>query len=142
MEFAWDDLDSECRLLLSLAVGVYVHESWVPFLRHKRQGSLASHLFFEALQASHALAERCLSCGLTFGRGMAGGGDAVATCGGTEIAEACRRRGPTGEQAEAEPGLGGLSVGVSYDVRHENVSLPQRECLVSFPFNSRLVLLK
>lgn len=112
MEFARDDLESGCRLLLSLAVGVYVHVSWVPFLRHNRQGSLPSHLFFEALQASHALAERCLSWGLTFGRGMAGISDAVATCGGgTEVAEACRRRGPTGEKAEAEPGLGGLSLG-------------------------------
>lgn len=38
VEFAWDDLDPERRLLLSLAVGVNVHVSWVPFLRHNRQG--------------------------------------------------------------------------------------------------------
>lgn len=38
IEFARDDCDSEWRLLLSLAVGVYVHVSWVPFLRHNRQG--------------------------------------------------------------------------------------------------------
>lgn len=118
MELAWGDLDSECRLLLPLAVGLYVHVSWVPFLRHNRHGWLPSHLFFEALQASHALAERCLSCGLTLGRGMAGVNDTVAASGGTEVLEAFRSRGPTGEQAEAEPGLRNLSVGTSYDIRH------------------------
>lgn len=39
---------------------------------HRRQGWFASHLFFDALHESQALAERCLSCGLTLGRGIAG----------------------------------------------------------------------
>lgn len=64
------DCRTEGRDLLSRAVGVYVHVSCAPFLRHNRQGCLASHLFLDALHASHALTERCRSCGFTLGRGM------------------------------------------------------------------------
>lgn len=44
--------------------------------------------------------------------------------------------GPTDEQAEAEPGVSGLSVGDSYDIRHEDRKLPRRKMSCFLPLRN------
>lgn len=50
--------------------------------------------------------------------------------------------GPTDEQAGAEPGVSGLSVGDWYDIRHENRRLPRRKmsCFLSLRYSAASII--